>query len=108
MSKFYDYNASRGTWYEEDVDADGTVTIHTKQDVAPVLDFAKEQRNSGANDKVGDFARYAIIPAHVEVALRQKGLNIYDKNNTGRLVKEIERNYPYLKCTNLKHSVRNH
>ena len=101
---FYDYNAARGTWYEEDYDhTEDKVVIHTKQDVQPILDWTKEQRNSGINDKVGDFGLYAKIPAIVEVDLRKKGLNIYDKNNTRRLIQEIEQNYPYLKTTNLKH-----
>lgn len=107
MSKFYDFNVSRGTWYEEDYDhTDDKVIITTKQDLQPVLDYAKEERNSGINDKVGDLAHYAVIPAWLEVELRAKGINIYDKNNTPRLVKEIEQNYPKFKCTNLKHAVR--
>lgn len=107
MPKFLDYNSARGTWYEEDYDhASDKVIVHTKQDVQPVLDLAKEERNSGINDKVGDFSRYAIIPAHVEVALRQKGINIYNKHQTKELLREINQNYPHLKTTNLKHEIR--
>lgn len=84
------------------MDGDNLV-IHIKQDVQPVLDYAKAQRNSGANDKAGDFAKYAVIPAHVEVALRQKGINIYNGAQTKELLREINQNYPYLKVTNLHH-----
>lgn len=107
MSKFLDYNAARGTWYEEDYDhTEDKVIIHTKQDVEPVLERAKLERNSGINDKVGDFSKYATIPAHVEVELRQKyGINIYNNGQTKELLKVINRDYPYLKLTNLTHEL---
>lgn len=107
MSKFLDFNHHRGTWYEYEYDPQenkGIVSI--KQDVQPVLDLAKEERNSGINDKVGDFSLYARIPAHVEVALRQKGINIYKQEHTKALLKEINQNYPYLKTTNLHHEIK--
>lgn len=107
MSRNREWNPTTGTWYEEEYDHQtDSIIVHTKQDVQPVLDYAKEQRNSGINDKVGDFALYAVIPATVEVQLMQKGINIHDKNNTSRVVKEIETNFPYLKTSNLKHAVR--
>lgn len=107
MSKFLDYNHNRGTWYEYEYDAQedkGIVSI--KQDVEPVLDYAKEQRNSGANDKAGDFSLYAVIPAHVEVALRQRGINIYNDGQTKDLLKVINKEYPHLKTTNLTHAIK--
>lgn len=106
MSKFLDYNEARGTWYETDYEAHtDKLVIHTKQDVQPVLEDTKFARNSGVGDKgvKGEFWHYASIPAHVEVELKNKGINIYDKNNTSRLLKEINQNYPYLKRTNLHH-----
>lgn len=106
MAKTFEYNPTRGTYYEIEDLTNGDIAIHTKQDAQPVLDHAARLRNSNANDKVGDFCHYATIPAGVEVELRAKGLNIYDKNNTKRLVREIETNYPYLKTTNLRHSVK--
>lgn len=107
MSEFIGYNANRGTWYTYDYDAQedkGIVSI--KQDVKPVLDFAKDQRNSGLNDGAGDFHRYAVIPAHVEVALRKKGINMYDPRQTKELLKEINQNYPLLRTGNLKHEIK--
>lgn len=108
MAKTYEFNTDRGTFYEiEDDPQSGGLFIHTKQDVSPVVEWAKKQRNSGKNDKVNkqDFNHYAIIPAHVELELRQKGINIYKKENTKRLLKEINTNYPHLKVTNMKHSI---
>jgi len=107
MPTFLDYNANRGTWYEEDYDhAEDKYIVHIKQDVEPVLDYARDQRNSGLNDKAGDFSKYAVIPAHVEVELRQKGINIYDQDQTKELLREINSNYPYLKLTNLTHAIK--
>lgn len=107
MSKFLDYNPHRGTWYEESYDhAEDMYYVHIKQDVEPVIDFATKLRNSGEYDKVGDFSRYAIIPAHVEVALRQKGINMYNPGQTKELLREINQNYPYLKTTNLHHEIK--
>ena len=103
MAKTYEFNPDRGTFYETE-DYDGGLVIRTKQDTQPVIDHAKKLRDSGANDKVGEFNHYATIPAIVEVQMRAKGINIYDKNNTKRVLREIETNYPYLKVTNLKHA----
>lgn len=108
MAEFFDWNPARGTWYEvEDDPQTGDLIIHTKQDIQPNLDWAKKQRNSGVNDLGGkrdgnDLKHYAHIPPHVELELRQKGLNIWDKDNTKRLIREIERNYPHCKVTNRK------
>lgn len=104
MSEFFGYNAERGTWYEvEDDGLDGDLTIATKQDVEPVLEYTKTLRNSGAHDKVGDFSYYACIPAHVELALLDKGININNKHQTKEMIRAIEQDYPYCKVTNLKH-----
>jgi hypothetical protein len=109
MSKEYEWNPHRGTWYEYETDNQtGGVIIHTKQDVQPVLNRNKKLRNSGINDlgglrdKESDLKHYASIPAHVELALREKGIDIYNQNQTKELIKEIERNYPECKVTNRK------
>lgn len=106
MAEFLHYNKDRGTWYEADFHEDGSFTFTTKQDIEPVIDYATKIRNSGANDKkLGDWylQRYAIIPAHVEVELRAKGINIYNPSQTKELLREINTNYPYLKTSNRKH-----
>jgi hypothetical protein len=107
MAKTFEYNPNRGVWYEYEDDAQsGGLFIHTKQDCQPVIDHAKKLRDSGVNDKVGLFNHYAIIPAGVELELRDKGLSIYDRNNTKRLLQEINTNYPHLKVSNLTHNVK--
>ena len=108
MAEFFDWNAARGVWYEvEDDPQTGDLLIHTKQNPTPALEWAKKQRDHGLNDFGGkrdksDLKHYATIPTHIELELRQKGINIYDKNNTKRLIQEIERNYPLCKVTNRK------
>jgi len=108
MAKEYEWNPHKGTWYEyEDDPQTGGVIIHTKQDVQPVLDRNKKLRNSGVNDLGGardknDLKHYATIPTHVELALREKGIDIYSNKYTKELIKEIERNYPECKVTNRK------
>ena len=108
MAKTIEWNPHRGTYYEiEDDNQTGGVIIHTKQDVSPVLDRNKKLRNSGVNDlgglkDHGDLKHYASIPAHVELALREKGIDIYNQHHTQDMIREIERNYPECKVTNRK------
>ncbi len=107
MSEFLDWNPHRGTYYKTEYDhSEDKMTVYTGQDCAPVLEEALQQRNSGDHDKVGDFNRYAIIPAHVEVELRQKGINIYNQDQTPELLREINKNYPHLKVTSLTHDIK--
>ena len=107
MSEFLDFNASRGTWYSTDYNAhEDELYIHTKQDVSPVLERMRWERNSGIGDKKinQEFAHYASIPAGVEVEIKEKyGISIYDKHETKKLLKIINRDYPYLKTCNWNH-----
>lgn len=105
MAQFFDYNADRGTWYETEDDADGNITIATMQDVQPVLDETNRRRNSGQIDKgiKKGWWHYATIPAHVELEMRQKGVNIHNPHQTKEALRMINRDYPLLKNTRLKH-----
>lgn len=110
MAEFFDWNPHRGTWYEHDYDEQtGKTIIHTKQDVKPVVDHAQRMRDSGYVDRgiKKGWWRYATIPAHVELELRQKGINIYKTEQTNELLKELDLNYPHLKYTYKKHRVSN-
>lgn len=104
--KTSEWDGFRGVWeVTEDEPQTGGIVIHTIQDVQPALDWARKQRNSGANDLGGvkdknDLKHYATIPAHVIIALRDKGLNVWDKTQTKEIIKEIETNYPLCKVTN--------
>ena len=108
MAKTFEYNPDRGTWYEyEDDPQTGGLIIHTKQDVKPILDRNRKLRNSGVNDRGGikdknDLKHYATIPAYVELALREKGIDIYSNKFTKDVIRKIETNYPECKVTNRK------
>lgn len=108
MPRFFDYNAHNGTWIEDEVNEDGDIVFKTSQDVQPILDRAKEKRNSGQVDKgiKRGFWHYATIPPIVEMELRKKGINMYDPNQTKEVLKEINQNYPYLKNTDLTHNIK--
>lgn len=78
------------------------MSITSVQDVSGILDVLKKKKNDPEAWKKGvnkSFAHYATIPPIVELELRKKGINIYDKNCTKRLIQEIEQNYPDLKVT---------
>lgn len=108
MSEFFDWNPARGTWYEVD-DYNGGLAIHTKQNVQPVIDYAKAVKNAHLSDRRArkhDFLLYATIPAHVELEIKEKyGFSIHDKNCTKKLLQVINTDYPYLRCSNLKHEL---
>lgn len=107
VAEFLDYNPHTGTWYEHDYDhATDSVVVTTKQDLQPVLDYAKELRNSGKNDKVGDFGHYAIIPAWLQVELLSRGIKFGRASDTHKLLKIINEEFPRFKVTNLTHNVR--
>lgn len=106
MSEFFDYDPVAGMTYYTDYDHDNDeIVVHSVQDVQPHLDWAKEVRNSNVADKgiKRDMWHYAIIPTHVQLELRQKGINIYKKDHWRAMLKEINTNYPHLKMTSLKH-----
>jgi hypothetical protein len=108
MAKTVEWDGVRGVWEETIDDSQtGGLIIHTKQDVQPALDWARKQRNHGHNDLGGrrdgnDLKHYALIPATTIVELRNKGLDIWNKNQTNEIIREIETNYPLCKVTNRK------
>ena len=107
--EFFDYDPLTGlTEYCED-HGDGTVSIHTYQDVQAFKDHALELRNSGAPDqrwKDSGATVYAIIPPIVQMELLKKGINFLDPNATKRVVEEINKNYPALKTTYKHHELK--
>lgn len=105
MSEFFDYSPHNGMRYDtEDGDKDGDIVIHSSQDVQPVLDQMQAKRLSGENKKL-KLRHYCTIPTWVEVELRKKGIDIYNKHQTKELLKEINTNYPKLKATRMHHEI---
>ena len=78
------------------------MTLTRSADVEGVLDYAKFVSNEvGKNSK--DIKRgwwlYAKLPPIIILQMRAKGINVFDANDSGRVVAEINAHYPYLKTT---------
>lgn len=110
MSIHFDYDPVTGLREVFDYDPiKDQVCIRTIEDVSPLLDRLKALRNDDDYSKQGikgEWWHYATIPATVEIALRNKGLDIYDKNATAAIIKEINTNYPWLKATDKMHRIK--
>lgn len=105
MAEFFDFNHDRGCWYEADFRDDGSFTIHTRQNIQPILDAIKKKRDHGNVDAgiKNDWWHYCSIPVQVELELRGKGIDIYNPAQTTEVLREINQNYPALKLTRLHH-----
>ena len=107
--EFFDYDPLTGlTEYVEFAPDGKTFSIRTEQNVEPYVDFAKFLANTGATEPGFRYEGwlYALIPPGVQAEMFKKGINFMDKGSVGRVVKEINTNYPYLKTTHRHHEVR--
>lgn len=94
VSQFFDYDESTDI-----------INIRHEQDVSAILDNAKQLRSQAKTfGQIEEWSHYCTIPAIVELELRKKGLKLTDRNDMPAIIREIERNYPYLKTTNKVHS----
>ncbi len=103
MSELYEIDPHTGIrtdmqWNENEQ----TMTLTRSADVEPVLDYAREvSAEVGKNSK--DIKRgwwlYAKLPPIVILQMRAKGINVFDQNDSGRVIAEINANYPMLKTT---------
>lgn len=86
----------------------GIVTIRTEQDESLLLDYTAYLRNEKATDRgiKKGWWRFAMIPPVVVMDLKNKGIDVFDKNDWGKLTQEIETNYKYLKTTDKVHVER--
>ena len=87
----------------EDSDKKDSIVIGSVQDVEPLLDHMKEKRDGIDTGIKRGYWHYCSIPTIVEVELRQKGINIYNKHQTKEVLREINTNYPHLKATRRHH-----
>lgn len=105
MPIVFDSNPEMGTvqTYDYNPDRDEHI-ITTHEDVSGLLEALKHKRNTAAeHGKVEEWAHYCSIPNTVIIELKNKGIDIFDKNCTKRLLAEINTNYPWLKATNKHH-----
>jgi hypothetical protein len=105
--EYFSYDPLTGvrTLFDYDEDTD-TAIFRREQDVEGVLAFAAEcrrQETTRKNLKRDDyFCLHSTIPAMVEVELLKKGLSLNREEDLPKIAREIETNYPNLKCTDLK------
>ena len=106
MPLLFDYNPDTGvTQYFDYDESTDVMSLTSSQDISGMLDTLKLKRQDPEAWKKGvknSMAHYASIPVVVEMEMRKKGIDIYDKNATKRIMQEIEQNYPYLKTTEAK------
>lgn len=106
MPEFFDYDPVLGvrtTWdYDE---ATGDAHFRHEQDVQPLLGFSAEARNTRMYDGRQDYKFYCSIPPVVQIALRNKGIDIYSKDPSmiRLMLQTINKDYPYLKMTDKTH-----
>jgi hypothetical protein len=109
LATFLDYDPERGVEQWQAIE-DGNLKIHTRQDVEPLLDLTAIERNNGLTDYgiKKDLWLYARIPPVVILELKYKyGVDIFKKDHLKRALTLINTEYPYLKCTEKTHSIRN-
>ena len=108
MSIFFDHDPVTGITETFDYcPVSDTVSITTSQDVSGFLDRMNEIRKNPDISAKGikeDWWAYCSIPPVVELELRNKGLNLHDKNHMKAILKEINTHYPYLKYTDKHHA----
>jgi hypothetical protein len=94
------------TWTDEDHEPG--LKVHYRQDVEPVLNYAKDLRDQPEYSKAGikrEFWLYATIPPVVMLKLLiEYGLDYNDPNHTKDIYKVINRDFSYLKCTTGTHN----
>jgi hypothetical protein len=106
--EFFDYDPLTGV--KESLSwEDGKLHIQYEQDVEPILDYAKAIQNQGLADdnwRKNGITTYAVLPATVLHAMMKKGIKFLDPNDIGKVLDEINTNYPMLKTTSKTHRVK--
>lgn len=107
MAKTFEVDPVNGSYHVFEDDANGNLLITQMQDVQPALDWAKKQRNSGANDlggakDKGDAKHYATVSQGAIIRMRDEGIDFWNPNDEKRMLKWIEREAPRCKVTNRK------
>ena len=84
----------------------GNITIQTVQDVKPFLARMKALRGSADYTKKGikeDWWHVCSIPSVVIMELRNKGIDVFNKEDEKKMLKEIQANYKFLMATEKRH-----
>jgi hypothetical protein len=103
MSELFEIDPHTGIRTDTDWDeATQRMTLIRSADVEPVLDYAKHVSNEvgkNSTDIKKGWWLYAKLPPIIILQMRAKGINVFDPNDSGRVVAEINANYPMLKTT---------
>jgi hypothetical protein len=104
--ELFDYDPDTGVveWFEFD-EATGLAMITREQDLTAFVDQARRQAVEGVNDAgiKNGFWHYATIPDAVAAEFTEQGININDPDDVARVIAKVNRDYPYLKVTELTH-----
>ena len=107
--KTFHYNSHDGSFHalEDDLQNPGKLIIHHKQDIKPALKWARKQRNNGVNDLGGarddaDIKHYATVPMGATLAMRNEGIDFWNKDHEKDMLKWIEKEGSGCKVTNRK------
>lgn len=111
MSRFVEYDPTTGVEMLEDV-YDTRQQFHYRQDVEPLLDLTKKERDYGLTDHgiKKDLWLYARIPPVIILEMKHRwGVDIFskDKGHLKKALDIINEHYPHLKCTEKHHEIRN-
>ena len=107
--EYFDHDPLTGVTEYYEQTPDGKISIHTYQDVSQIVESSKALANSGEPDdqwKKNGWTMYAQIPLVVVGQMLKRGINVFDQNHIGAVVREVNQNYPLLKTTYKHHEVR--
>jgi hypothetical protein len=106
----YDPISGSSCYMNYDHALDKIVLTH-EQDVQKVLDFATALRNDESYTRAGiknDFLHYALIPAVVQLEMKQKhNVDFWDKRQDAQVYGLINTEYSRFKVTDIYHTVAN-
>ena len=101
----YDPLTGVRTLFDYDDDTD-TAIFRREQDIEPLLNHAARMRANAPKSVLGrpdeEWMLEAMIPNVVQMDLLKKGLDLGNPDHAEAIAREIEVNYKYLKCTDLK------
>ena len=108
MPLLFDADPETGvtTYFDYDPIRD-QVFLTSHQDVTGFLDRMNALRKDEDYSKKGikqDWWHYASIPTIVEMELMKRGLYLHNSDDMPAILKIIDKEYPYLKCTTKRHT----
>ena len=105
MRRLLDQNGDTTTYFDMD-ESSGNIHITTEQDLTGFLERMKKmRRDSSERWSKGvkeSWLHYASIPAVVIMELKNKGIDVFNPEDEKKVLREINRNYKYLKTVDHK------